>query len=78
MASEKPTAQRVIHIIDDDQALRESLAFLLRTAKLEVKSFELGQSISRHIAGRVLGLRHNRRANAGYQRNRPLETFEGT
>jgi two-component system, LuxR family, response regulator FixJ len=40
MASEKPRAQRVVHIIDDDQALRESLAFLLRTAKLEVKSFD--------------------------------------
>jgi two-component system response regulator FixJ len=40
MASEKPAAQRVVHIIDDDEALRESLAFLLRTAKLEVKSFD--------------------------------------
>jgi two-component system, LuxR family, response regulator FixJ len=29
-----------VHIIDDDEALRESLAFLLRTAKLEVKSFD--------------------------------------
>ena len=40
MASEKPAAQQVVHIIDDDEALRESLAFLLRTAKLEVKSFD--------------------------------------
>ena len=40
MASEKPTTPRVVHIIDDDEALRESLAFLLRTAKLEVKSFD--------------------------------------
>ena len=40
MASEKPAAQRVVHIIDDDEALRESLAFLLRTAELEVKSFD--------------------------------------
>ena len=39
MASEKPAAQRVVHIIDDDEALRELLAFLLRTAQLEVKSF---------------------------------------
>ncbi|HXW42432.1 MAG TPA: response regulator FixJ [Xanthobacteraceae bacterium] len=31
--------QGVVHIIDDDEALRESLAFLLRTAKLSVKSF---------------------------------------
>ena len=40
MASEKPAAQRVVHIIDDDEALRESLAFLLRTAELEVRSFD--------------------------------------
>jgi two-component system, LuxR family, response regulator FixJ len=29
-----------VYIIDDDQALRESLAFLLRAAQLEVRSFE--------------------------------------
>jgi two-component system, LuxR family, response regulator FixJ len=29
-----------VHIIDDDDALRESLAFLLRTAAFEVKSFD--------------------------------------
>jgi len=39
MAPEKATAQRVVHVIDDDEALRESLAFLLRTAQLEVKSY---------------------------------------
>jgi two-component system response regulator FixJ len=39
MAPEKTTAQRVVHVIDDDEALRESLAFLLRTAQLEVKSY---------------------------------------
>jgi two-component system, LuxR family, response regulator FixJ len=44
MASEKPAAQQVVHIIDDDEALRESLAFLLRTAKLEVKSFDSAKS----------------------------------
>jgi two-component system, LuxR family, response regulator FixJ len=29
----------VVHVIDDDEALRESLAFLLRAAQLEVKSY---------------------------------------
>src|SRR5215475_5232878 len=30
----------VVHVIDDDQALRESVAFLLRSAKIEVKTYE--------------------------------------
>ena len=40
MASESPATARAVHIIDDDQALRESLAFLLRAAQLEVRSFD--------------------------------------
>jgi two-component system response regulator FixJ len=40
MASETAAAQPVVHIIDDDEGLRESLAFLLRSASLEVRSFE--------------------------------------
>jgi two-component system, LuxR family, response regulator FixJ len=40
MASETAAAQPVVHIIDDDEGLRESLAFLLRSAALEVRSFE--------------------------------------
>jgi len=39
MAPEKSTAKRVVHVIDDDEGLRESLAFLLRTAQLDVKSY---------------------------------------
>jgi len=35
MASE----QGLVHVIDDDEGMRESLAFLLRSAQLEVKSF---------------------------------------
>ena len=40
MASENAAVQRVVHVIDDDEGLRESLAFLLRSAKLEVRSFD--------------------------------------
>jgi len=40
MASESAAAQPVVHIIDDDEGLRESLAFLLRSAALEVRSFD--------------------------------------
>jgi two-component system, LuxR family, response regulator FixJ len=43
MTSER-AAQRVVHVIDDDEALRESLAFLLRTAALEVKSFDTAKA----------------------------------
>ena len=39
MTTEKGAPQGVVHIIDDDEALRESLTFLLRSAKHEVKSF---------------------------------------
>jgi len=43
MAAEKGAAQNsvqgIVHVIDDDDGLRESLAFLLRTAQNEVKSF---------------------------------------
>jgi two-component system, LuxR family, response regulator FixJ len=40
MASDNPAAARAVHIIDDDQAIRDSLAFLLRSAQLEVRSFD--------------------------------------
>jgi len=40
MATERAAAQPVVHVIDDDEGLRESLAFLLRSAALEVRSFE--------------------------------------
>jgi two-component system, LuxR family, response regulator FixJ len=40
MASENAAAQPVVHIVDDNEGLRESLAFLLHSASLEVRSFE--------------------------------------
>ena len=36
MTSEMPT----VHVIDDDEAARDSLAFLLGTAKIDVKTYE--------------------------------------
>ena len=36
MPSEIPT----VHVIDDDEAARHSLAFLLRTAKIDVKTYD--------------------------------------
>jgi two-component system response regulator FixJ len=34
-----PADKGAVHVIDDDDALRESLAFLLRTASIEVESY---------------------------------------
>ena len=34
-----PLEPSIVHVIDDDEALRESLTFLLRTADLEAKSY---------------------------------------
>ena len=40
MAYEDAAMRRVVHVIDDDEGLRESLAFLLCSAELEVRSFD--------------------------------------
>lgn len=34
-----PTRNGVVHVIDDDDALRESLTFLLRSARIEVRDY---------------------------------------
>ncbi len=34
-----PSEKQMVHVIDDDDALRELLAFLLRTAKIDVESY---------------------------------------
>ena len=34
----------VVHVIDDDEAMRKSLAFLLRVAKIEVQTYESAMS----------------------------------
>ena len=34
-----PSEKGFVHVIDDDEALRESLAFLLRTANIEVRTY---------------------------------------
>jgi two-component system response regulator FixJ len=37
-------SEKVVHVIDDDDAVRQSLAFLLRSAKMEAKVYESGGS----------------------------------
>ena len=34
-----PSEPAIVHVIDDDEALRESLIFLLRTAEIEARSY---------------------------------------
>jgi two-component system, LuxR family, response regulator FixJ len=55
MAPEKTTAQRVVHVIDDDEAIRESLAFLLRAAQLEVKSYPSARAFLDGLPDESLG-----------------------
>jgi two-component system response regulator FixJ len=47
--------QPVVHIIDDDEGLRESLAFLLRSANLEVRSFESAKTFLDELPHAVPG-----------------------
>src|SRR5580704_4604083 len=38
--SAMPPEKPIVHVIDDDEAARQSLAFLLRAADLEVRAYE--------------------------------------
>jgi two-component system, LuxR family, response regulator FixJ len=55
MSSENAAAHRVVHVIDDDEGLRESLAFLLRSAKLEVRSFDSAKAFLKVLPDATLG-----------------------
>ena len=46
-----PSEDATVHVIDDDQAARDSLAFLLRTAKLPVKTYESASAFLDVAAG---------------------------
>jgi two-component system, LuxR family, response regulator FixJ len=37
---EMPSDAAVVHVVDDDEAMRQSMAFLLRTANLEARTYE--------------------------------------
>jgi two-component system, LuxR family, response regulator FixJ len=55
MVSENAAAQRVVHVIDDDEGLRESLAFLLRSAALEVRSFDSAKAFLNGLPDAAMG-----------------------
>ena len=60
-----PSETGIVHVIDDDEALRDSLAFLLRAADLEVMSHASAAAFLDVAAADQLGLHHHRRADAG-------------
>jgi len=55
MASENAAPRRIVHVIDDDEGLRESLAFLLRSAELEVRSFDSAKTFLKVLPDATLG-----------------------
>ena len=67
----------VVHVIDDDEAVRELLAFLLRSADLDVSTYRVGDRISRRAAVRRAGLRDHRCAHAGAERHRAAAAAQG-
>ncbi len=42
-------SDRVVHVIDDDEAMRKSLAFMLRAAKLEVQTYATATDFLEHL-----------------------------
>jgi two-component system, LuxR family, response regulator FixJ len=44
-----------VHVIDDDEAARESLAFLLRSAKMDVRSYESAEDFLENLSGLAIG-----------------------
>jgi len=50
-----PSEQGVVHLIDDDDALRESLIFLLRTAQIEVKDYPSATAFLDALPNQTLG-----------------------
>ena len=35
-----PSDGMIVHVIDDDEAMRQSLAFLFRTARMQAETYE--------------------------------------
>jgi two-component system, LuxR family, response regulator FixJ len=43
------SADTVVHVIDDDEAVRQSLEFVLRSAKVEVRTYESAEAFLRAL-----------------------------
>ena len=44
-------SERIVHVVDDDEAVRDSVAFLLRSAQIEVEIYESGVAFLGKAAG---------------------------
>jgi two-component system, LuxR family, response regulator FixJ len=49
-----PSDLQVVHVIDDDDAVRDSLTFLLRTVGIEVQSYPSAGAFLDAVAGAQL------------------------
>jgi two-component system response regulator FixJ len=45
------SSSNLVHVIDDDDAVRESLGFLLRAAKIDVRTYESATAFLERLAG---------------------------
>ena len=68
--------EAIVYVIDDDDAVRQSLEFLLKTAAISTRGFELGKGISGSAAGYQIGMHHNGCSDAGDHRHRPIASAE--
>jgi len=49
------SSDEVVHVIDDDEAVRDSLGFLLRSAKVEVRTYESAVAFLEQSSGLTSG-----------------------
>ena len=66
-----------VYVIDDDQAMRDSLDFLLGSADFEVTLFESALDFLDEHAGPAVRLHRLRRADARHRRHGLAEAAEG-
>ena len=67
-----PPDKSIVHVIDDDKAVRQALAFQLGSAGIEVRTYESAVAFL-EVAPTV----HTGHANARAQRYRPVATIAG-
>ena len=67
-----------IHVIDDDDAARDGLVFLLTTSNFAVQDYHSGLSVLGRNSRRGQGLCDHRSKHAGDERNRSSSRDQGS